>query len=82
MYFGFLIGKAPINDVITFVSEYLPFSNFLEVPVFPPISIPSTIAFCPVPFLTTSAKSLLIFFDVFSFKTLCFLNLSFKLIFG
>ena len=56
MYFGFLIGKAPINDVITFVSEYLPFSNFLEVPVFPPISIPSTIAFCPVPFLTTSLK--------------------------
>ena len=60
--FGSSIGKAPIKDVITFFSEYLPFSTFFEVPVLPPYSSPLTLAFLPVPFFTISFNKLLIFF--------------------
>ena len=63
-YFGLSIGKVPINEVITFFSEYFPFSSFLEVPVFPPTATPNTFAFFPVPFFTISFKSKLICCEV------------------
>ena len=68
MYFGLFIGKVPINEVITFFSEYLPSSSFLDVPVFPPTSNPLTLAFLPVPEVTIFFSKLLTLLDVLSFN--------------
>ena len=68
MYSGLFIGKVPINEVITFFSEYLPFSSFLDVPVFPPTFNPITLAFLPVPESTICFNNLLTLIEVSFFK--------------
>ena len=61
IYLGLFIGNVPINDVITFFSEYSPFSSFLEVPVLPPTVNPLTFAFFPVPLSTIFLSKLFTF---------------------
>ena len=69
-----------MKEVITFFSEYFPFSSFLEVPVFPPTFIPLTLAFLPVPFFTISLSKMFIFFEVESFKFFSLNNFLFGLL--